>query len=63
MKKHLILTTSLFSLAALLLSNCSNTEAPLPTGGGASAKSIAIVSLSPTFNGTGSTTNELDNLT
>ncbi len=63
MKKHLILTTSLFSLAALLLSSCSDTEVPHPSGGGPSAKIVSIVSESPVFDETGSSANGLDNLT
>lgn len=63
MKKHLILTTSLFSFAALLLCNCSKTEEPQPTTGVARIKSISIVAVAPGFSETDATANALDNIT
>ena len=63
MKKHLILTTSIFSLTALLLTSCDKIHEPQPVKGGVNSKVGSLVAVSPAFNGTGSTTNELDNLT
>ena len=63
MKKHLVLMTSLLSLAALLLTNCRKIDESFLAGRTTRLNGVPVGKVSPVFDGTSSTANQLDNLT